>query len=127
MSTQPPKVTVGLLFGGCSAEHEVSRASAANVLRALDPAKYDVVLIGLAKDGRWLMCDAGNGAGTGTAALAIPEDGAALALVPGGKGRLFRLADGGGAPPQIYALVPVLAVATEGVRACTSRVARDDV
>jgi D-alanine-D-alanine ligase len=48
MSERLPKITVGLLFGGRSAEHEVSRASAANVLRALDPAKYDVVLIGLA-------------------------------------------------------------------------------
>src|SRR5260370_18736594 len=105
MSTQPPKVTVGLLFGGCSAEHEVSRASAANVLRALDPAKYDVVLIGLAKDGRWLMCDAGNGAGTGTAALAIPEDGAALALVPGGQRRLLRPASRGGPAPQLDGLI----------------------
>jgi D-alanine-D-alanine ligase len=109
MSKEPPKITVGLLFGGRSAEHEVSRASAANVLRALDPAKYDVVLIGLAKDGRWLMCDAGNGAGTGTAALAVPEDGAALALVPGGKGRLLRLAAGEqGAAPQIDVVFPVL-------------------
>ena len=109
MSAQPPKITVGLLFGGRSAEHEVSRASAANVLRALDPAKYDVVLIGLAKDGRWLMCDAGNGAGTGTAALTIPEDGAPLALVPGGKGRLLRLAAGEhGLAPHIDVIFPVL-------------------
>ena len=109
MSAQPPKITVGLLFGGRSAEHEVSRASAANVLRALDPAKYDVVLIGLAKDGRWLMCDAGNGAGTGTAALTIPEDGAPLALVPGGKGRLLRFAAGEyGAAAHIDVIFPVL-------------------
>src|SRR4051794_17407648 len=94
MPEAPAKLTVGLLFGGRSAEHDVSRASAANVLRALDPAKYTVVLIGLAKDGRWLMCDAGNGAGTGAAALTIPEDGIQLALVPGAKGRLLRSAAG---------------------------------
>jgi D-alanine-D-alanine ligase len=84
MAEGSPKITVGLLFGGRSAEHEVSRASAANVLRSLDTAKYNVVLIGLAKDGRWLLCSAGNEAGTGASALAIPEDGAPLALVPGG-------------------------------------------
>ena len=79
MSKPQPKLTVGLLFGGRSAEHDVSRASAANVLRALDPEKYDVVLIGLAKDGSWLLCDAGNGAGTGAVALTIPKDAARLA------------------------------------------------
>ena len=62
------KIGVGLLFVGRSAEHEVSRASAANVLRALDPDRYEVFLIGIAKDGRWLACNAGNGAGTGAAA-----------------------------------------------------------
>lgn len=111
MSSEPSKITVGLLFGGRSAEHEVSRASAANVLRALDPTKYNVVLIGLAKDGRWLMCDAGNGAGTGTAALAIPEDGISLALVPGGKGQLLQLVAAEQierAAPRIDVMFPVL-------------------
>jgi D-alanine-D-alanine ligase len=46
---------VGVLFGGRSAEHEVSLVSAASVLRALDPSKYQVVPIGIAKDGRWLL------------------------------------------------------------------------
>jgi D-alanine-D-alanine ligase len=110
MSESLPKITVGLLFGGRSAEHEVSRASAANVLRALDPAKYDVVLIGLAKDGRWLLCNAGNGAGTGAVALTIPEDGAPLALMPGGKGRSLRFAEGEqkGDAPHVDVMFPVL-------------------
>jgi D-alanine-D-alanine ligase len=105
------RITVGLLFGGRSAEHEVSQASAANVLRALDPAKYNVIPIGLAKDGRWLLCDAGNGAGTGAAALTIPEDAAPLALVPGGKGQLLRLMAGAqdeSAMPRIDVVFPVL-------------------
>lgn len=90
------KIGVGLLFGGRSAEHEVSQASAANVLRALDPNQYDVFLIGISKDGRWLACDAGNGAGTGAAALSIPDDAPQVALIPGGQGRLVRW--DGGAP-----------------------------
>jgi D-alanine-D-alanine ligase len=110
MSKQLPKLTVGLLFGGRSAEHDVSRASAANVLRALDPDKYDVVLIGLAKDGSWLLCDAGNGAGTGAVALTIPEDAAPLALVPGGKGQLLRFAAGAQntVAPSVDVIFPVL-------------------
>ena len=46
------RLRIGVLFGGRSGEHEVSLASAASVIRALDPEKYDVVPIGIAKDGR---------------------------------------------------------------------------
>ena len=57
-----PRKRIGLLFGGRSAEHEVSKLSAANVLRALDPDRYDIVPIGIGRDGRWVLCDSGNGA-----------------------------------------------------------------
>jgi D-alanine-D-alanine ligase len=49
------RLRVGILFGGRSGEHEVSLASAASVVRALDPEKYEPVLIGISKDGRWLV------------------------------------------------------------------------
>ena len=49
------KIRVGVLFGGKSAEHEVSLQSARNVIDALDPARYEVVLIGIDKGGRWHM------------------------------------------------------------------------
>jgi D-alanine-D-alanine ligase len=48
------KLRVGILFGGRSGEHEVSLLSAASVLQAIDKDKYDVVPIGITKDGRWL-------------------------------------------------------------------------
>ena len=64
---------IGLLFGGRSAEHEVSKLSAANVLRALDPDRYDIIPIGIGRDGRWLLCDSGNGGGRGATSLEIPE------------------------------------------------------
>jgi D-alanine-D-alanine ligase len=51
------KLRVGLLFGGRSAEHEVSLLSAKNVLRAFDLNKYEVVLIGVDKEGRWQIYD----------------------------------------------------------------------
>jgi D-alanine-D-alanine ligase len=53
--TSGKRLRVGILFGGRSGEHEVSLASAASVIRALDPEKYEPVLIGISKDGRWLV------------------------------------------------------------------------
>lgn len=49
------KMRVGILFGGKSAEHEVSLQSAKNVADAIDGDKYDVVLIGIDKSGKWLL------------------------------------------------------------------------
>ena len=63
------KRRVAILFGGRSAEHDVSRASAANVLRSLDPDRYEVTAIGITRDGRWIVADAGNGAGAGGGAV----------------------------------------------------------
>lgn len=51
------KLRVGILFGGRSGEHEISLLSAASVLQAIDQSKYDVQLIGITKDGRWLTAD----------------------------------------------------------------------
>src|SRR6204780_3329854 len=51
------KLRVGILFGGCSGEHEVSLLSAASVLNAIDKDKYEVVPIGITKDGRWLTSE----------------------------------------------------------------------
>jgi D-alanine-D-alanine ligase len=48
------KLRVGILFGGRSGEHEISLLSAASVFNAIDPTKYEVVPIGITKDGRWL-------------------------------------------------------------------------
>jgi D-alanine-D-alanine ligase len=48
------KIRVGILFGGRSGEHEVSLLSAASVLKAIDKDKYEVVPIGITKEGRWL-------------------------------------------------------------------------
>lgn len=55
------KLRVGVLFGGQSVEHEVSLLSAQSVLRALDPAKYEVVPLGITKEGRWLPPAAASG------------------------------------------------------------------
>lgn len=49
------KMKVAVLFGGVSSEHEVSLMSAASILNNLDPERYEIYRLGIAKDGRWLL------------------------------------------------------------------------
>jgi D-alanine-D-alanine ligase len=64
-----------VLFGGQSAEHEVSCVSALHVLHAADPAQYDVVPIGITREGRWVdSADAIAALGAGAPALPSPDD-----------------------------------------------------
>ena len=51
------RIRLVVLFGGRSAEHEVSCTTAVNVLQALDPARYDVVPVGVTHDGRWVLAE----------------------------------------------------------------------
>ncbi|SDC19044.1 D-alanine--D-alanine ligase [Pelagirhabdus alkalitolerans] len=51
------KLTIGIVFGGKSSEHEVSLQSTKNVVEAMDRTKYNIVLIGVDKSGRWHLCD----------------------------------------------------------------------
>jgi D-alanine--D-alanine ligase len=51
------RTRVLLIFGGRSAEHDVSRATAVSVARALDPDRYEVVPVAITTDGRWLFAD----------------------------------------------------------------------
>lgn len=57
MSDAPVRRRIVLLFGGRSAEHDVSRMSAVTFLRALDPVKFDVLPIGISPDGAWSVSD----------------------------------------------------------------------
>jgi D-alanine-D-alanine ligase len=54
------KTRVGIIFGGKSAEHEVSLQSARNVFEALDKNKYDATLIGIDKQGQWHISDSAD-------------------------------------------------------------------
>jgi D-alanine-D-alanine ligase len=53
MAIPEKKLRVGVLFGGRSGEHEVSLASAASVIRGLDPNRYEPIPIGITKEGQW--------------------------------------------------------------------------
>jgi D-alanine-D-alanine ligase len=81
----PKKIRVGILFGGRSAEHEVSLQSAKNIIDAIDTNKYEVVLIGIDKKGQWHLNEESRFllpvVESGLAEL--PQKGENLALVPG--------------------------------------------
>ena len=53
----PDRVRLVVLFGGRSAEHDISRISASHVLRAVDPTRYEVVPVAITKEGRWVLAE----------------------------------------------------------------------
>ncbi len=72
------RIELIVLFGGQSAEHDVSCTTAAHVLRAADPAKYRITPIGIGRDGRWALATAAHHA------LAIGPDALPGRLEPDG-------------------------------------------
>jgi D-alanine-D-alanine ligase len=85
------KTKVGIIFGGRSAEHEVSLRSARNIVDAIDKAKYDVVLIFVAKDGKWFLCKDESILNNlnGAATPVYPNE--QITLAPEGRGHIFYL------------------------------------
>jgi D-alanine-D-alanine ligase len=84
------KIRVGIIFGGRSGEHEVSLMSARSVMRAIDKTKYDVIPIGINKEGRWLASGdpmkelgAGEAHTADEAAVAKPKADALVAMAGG--------------------------------------------
>ena len=91
------KIRVGILFGGKSAEHEISLLSAKNVIDAIDKTKYEPVLIGIDKSGRWLMNEPSQFLLNSTNPKLIALNKAnsqSVALVPQSEGRLTSLHSG---------------------------------
>jgi len=87
------KLRVGILFGGKSAEHEVSLQSAKNVYDALDRNKYIPVLIGIDKSGRWLLNDESKFLldSDDPRRIRLNPSSDAVALVPQGRGVIANL------------------------------------
>ena len=76
------KLRIAVLFGGVSSEHEVSLLSAFSVLENLDPEKYDLLPVGITKEGRWLLFQGdrallknGGWEAAGTPAFLSPDPG----------------------------------------------------
>ncbi|MBO0664538.1 ATP-grasp domain-containing protein [Jiella sp. CQZ9-1] len=101
MTSNSKRLRIAVLFGGQSAEHEVSIRSATNVLTALDRARYEPVPVFVTRaDGRWLLAAIRDGVPE------TPTAGTQLCLVPGGGGAVVGI-DGDGA---VGALAPFDAV-----------------
>ena len=84
------KIRVGVLFGGKSAEHEVSLQSARNIMDAIDKNKYEVVPIGIDKAGRWFLNDVTRLLPETKSLDAVQDQQALVALIPDGRGELMR-------------------------------------
>ncbi len=103
------KIRVGIIFGGRSGEHEVSLNSAQSVMNALNPDKYDVVPIGIDKNGRWLTGDVVGALTEGTAtsqpATLLPDpQSSALMQVEQGAANTSALSE----VAQLDVIFPVL-------------------
>jgi D-alanine-D-alanine ligase len=88
MSGKTGKVRVAVVFGGRSAEHAISCVSAGSVIAALDPDRYDVVRVGIATDGRWVLADPDQRLAITEGELPEVTGGTAVSLVgdPAGRG-----------------------------------------
>jgi D-alanine-D-alanine ligase len=84
------RLRVALLAGGRSSEHEVSLASAAGIRAAMDPSRYDVLAVQIAREGGWTL------------------DAEPVALAPGVDGRGLLLSLAGGAPRPVDVVFPAL-------------------
>ena len=82
------RVRVAVVFGGRSAEHAISCVSAGSVMAALDPERYEVVPVGIARDGRWVLPDPGQRLAIADGKLPEVTGGTAVTLVgdPAGRG-----------------------------------------
>jgi D-alanine-D-alanine ligase len=85
-----------LLYGGRSAEHEISCLSARSVLEVIDRDRYEVITVGITRDGRWTLTDGRIVTPPGAALPSVDDDGATVGLVGGRFGpRLVALDDRG--------------------------------
>jgi len=102
--TDTPRPRVLIVFGGRSGEHEISCATAAGILRAIDRTKWDVLPIGITKDGEWvrvpddpslfeLRDGRGQSVQAGDTRVTLTEGGARLLEVSYGPGPDGRLGD----------------------------------
>jgi D-alanine-D-alanine ligase len=104
------KLRVAVLFGGKSAEHEISLLSAKNIVEAIDKKKYDVVLIGIDKKGKWYFNDDARLLEKADRPKTIRFDRAqnALALIPSDKTKQWLRLSTRRADKPVDVVFPVL-------------------
>ena len=97
MSGKSGRIRVAVLFGGRSTEHAVSCVSAGSVMAALDPERYEVVPVGIATDGRWVLADDRQQLAIEGGRLPEVTGGTAVSLVGDPAGRGLAVLDPGAA------------------------------
>ncbi|MCD7099596.1 D-alanine--D-alanine ligase [Stenotrophomonas sp. MMGLT7] len=104
------KTRVGIIFGGKSAEHEVSLQSAKNIVDALDKDRFEVSLIGIDKQGQWHLAELDGFLlnADDPARIALNRSGRALALVPGVQAQQLRPVQQAQALEQIDVVFPIV-------------------
>ena len=104
------RVRVGVLFGGESPEHEVSLRSAKNVIEAIDRERYDIVLIGIDRRGRWHLADESSFLrhASDPRRIRLPHAPVRLALTPGRRPRIVPVVPHGHELPELDVIFPVL-------------------
>lgn len=107
------KIRVGLLFGGRSGEHEVSIASAMSVYNALDKSRYEVTMIAIDKDGRWMLPDPKPLLAAADSPMHVKLNklgGGDYGIVPHPAGKQMVPVDNSssGSSPQVDVILPIL-------------------
>jgi D-alanine-D-alanine ligase len=97
------RLRIGILFGGRSGEHEVSLASAASVIRGLDPDKYEALPIGITKEGHWLI-----GAGAQKMLPEVLKGGQRVMMTADPTDAALVKLDGSGGGQRIDVVFPVM-------------------
>jgi D-alanine-D-alanine ligase len=104
------RLRVGILCGGKSAEHEVSLRSARNIMEAIDKDKYEVVLIGISKEGRWFKMGSARFLlrADDPMSISLNRMGEQVAVLPGEKVEPFLALSDGSSVGSVDVVFPVL-------------------
>ncbi|WLI78729.1 D-alanine--D-alanine ligase [Kosakonia sp. H02] len=104
------KLRVGVVFGGKSAEHEVSLQSAKNIVDAMDKSRFEVVLLGIDKQGQWHISDANNYLlnASDPAHIALNPSDNSVALVPGVQRQQLIQAENSTPLPNVDVIFPIV-------------------
>jgi len=101
MLSHKEKMRVGILFGGKSAEHEISLQSARNVYDAIDGNRFEPVLVGIEKNGKWRMADD---------SVSLQTKGESVAMIPGVRDSFLSASEdfGRANPLNLDVVFPIL-------------------
>ena len=104
------KLKIGVLFGGKSAEHEVSLQSARNVINSLDKNKYEVIPIGIDKNGKWLLNTTSNYLlnSNNPKLIKLNNSNKEVALYAQGEGELAPVKNGTAMKGKIDVVFPIM-------------------